>query len=109
MSGIKQWIGAWVLFCSSMCACLTSLHAQEADLEKIQSALKSTKAQLLQKEQRRSAIYSELKVQEENIADTAKALNSTRIQLIQNKVKFMFSEKATKIEEIFTVDLTLTK
>ena len=87
MSGVKQWVGAWVLFCSSMCACLTPLHAQEADLEKIQSALKTTKAQLLQKEQRRSAIYSELKVQEENIADTAKALNSTRIQLIQNKVE----------------------
>ena len=29
------------------------------------------------------------------------------LQLIQNKVKFMFSEKATKIEEIFTVNLTL--
>jgi murein hydrolase activator len=87
MSGVKKWTGAWVLFCSSMCVWLTPLHAQEADLEKIQSALKTTKAQLLQKEQRRSAIYSELKAQEEAIAETTKALNSTQIKLMQNQVE----------------------
>ena len=87
MSGVKKWTGAWVLFCSSMCVWLTPLHAQEAYLEKIQSALKTTKAQLLQKEQRRSAIYSELKAQEEAIAETTKALNSTQIKLMQNQVE----------------------
>ena len=30
------------------------------------------------------------------------------IPLVENGLKFVFSEKATKIEEIFTVDLTLT-
>ena len=66
---------------------MTPLHAQEADLQKVQSALKTTKAQLLQKEQRRSAIYSELKAQEEAIAEATKALNNTQILLTQNQVE----------------------
>lgn len=67
--------------------CLSPLHAQEADLEKIQSALKTTKAELLKKEQLRSAIYSELKEQEEAISESTKALNNTQIKLTQNKVE----------------------
>jgi septal ring factor EnvC (AmiA/AmiB activator) len=87
ISGVKKWTLAWVFFCSSLSACLTPLHAQEADLQKVQSALKTTKAQLLQKEQRRSAIYSELKAQEEAIAEATKALNNTQILLTQNQVE----------------------
>ena len=67
--------------------CLSPLHAQEADLEKIQSALKTTKAELLKKEQLRSTIYSELKEQEEAISESTKALNNTQIKLTQNKVE----------------------
>jgi len=87
ISGASRATVTWVLFCLSLLMCLSPLHAQEADLEKIQSALKTTKAELLKKEQLRSAIYSELKEQEEAISESTKALNNTQIKLTQNKVE----------------------
>ncbi|MEN8824712.1 MAG: peptidoglycan DD-metalloendopeptidase family protein [Glaciecola sp.] len=61
--------------------------AQTADLKAVQSKIKQTKAELQNKELRRSEIFSALKKQEEAIAITAKALNQTQIALNQNKVE----------------------
>lgn len=74
---------------ASLCCVLVSMTAsgQTTELKAVQSQLKQTKAQLQEKERRRSEIFAALKEQEETIASTAKALNQTRVALTRNQAE----------------------
>lgn len=86
----SSWIRSVIRVNTVCLVCLlmsVTVVAQTADLKAVQSKIKQTKAELQNKELRRSEIFSALKKQEEAIAITAKALNQTQIALNQNKVE----------------------
>lgn len=86
----SSWIRSVIRVNTVCLVCLlmsVTVVAQTADLKAVQSKIKQTKAELQNKELRRSEIFSALKKQEEAIAITAKALNQTQLALNQNKVE----------------------